>query len=66
MTVTASPLGSAKRVHHLPTTVIAFCFQVADALKTVKAIVMYRGDVPEGTDCGFPVYTWDEFMEVRS
>ena len=37
----------------------------ASTLTSVKAIVMYRGDVPEGTDCGFPVYTWDQFMEVR-
>lgn len=45
---------------------VVVCVQVADALTTVKAIVMCRGDVPEGTDCGFPVYTWDQFMEVRS
>ena len=39
---------------------------MAPTLTTVKAIVMYRGDVPEGTGCIFPVYTWDQFMEVRS
>ncbi len=37
---------------------------LASTLTSVKAIVMYRGEVPEGTDCGIKVYTWDEFMEV--
>ncbi|CAM9369790.1 unnamed protein product, partial [Hapterophycus canaliculatus] len=37
---------------------------VSSRLKSVKAIVMYRGEVPAGTDCGFPVYTWDQFMEL--
>lgn len=37
---------------------------LASTLKSVKALVMYRGDVPAGTDCGIPVYTWDQFMEV--
>lgn len=40
--------------------------QVASSLEAVKAIVMYRGDVPEGTACGFPVYTWAQFMEVTT
>ena len=47
-------------------TTAVYLFQLAATLKAVKAIVMYRGKVPEGTDCGFPVYTWDDFMEVRS
>ncbi|CAB1117569.1 unnamed protein product [Ectocarpus sp. CCAP 1310/34] len=38
--------------------------KLAATLTSVKAIVMYRGNVPEGTDCGFPVYTWDQFMEL--
>lgn len=38
---------------------------LASTLKSVKAIVVYRGGVPEGTDCGIPVYAWDQFMEVR-
>ena len=37
---------------------------LASTLESVKAIVVYRGGVPEGTDCGFPVYTWGQFMEV--
>eukprot|EP00752_Nemacystus_decipiens_P012995 g11498.t1 len=37
---------------------------LASTLKSVKAIVMYRGGVPEGTDCGIPVYAWDQFMEL--
>lgn len=37
---------------------------LASTLKSVKALVVYRGDVPAGTDCGIPVYTWDQFMEV--
>lgn len=40
--------------------------QVASTLTSVKAIVMYRGDVPGGLDLGFPVYTWDQFMEVSA
>ncbi|CAM9669890.1 unnamed protein product [Scytosiphon promiscuus] len=36
----------------------------SSSLKSVKAIVVYRGDVPDGTDCGFPVYTWKQFMEL--
>lgn len=43
---------------------LLFILQMASTLESVKAIVMYRGEVPEGTDCGFPVYTWDQFMEV--
>lgn len=39
---------------------------MAASLTSVKAIVMYRGDVPEGIDAGFPVHTWDQFMEVQS
>lgn len=38
---------------------------LASTLKSVKAIVMYRGDVPAGTDCGIPVYAWEQFMEVN-
>eukprot|EP00904_Undaria_pinnatifida_P003114 jgi/Undpi1/12803/HiC_scaffold_7.g02470.m1 len=45
-------------------TQLAKYLQIAHALKSVKAIVMYRGDVPEGTDCGISVYTWDHFMEL--
>ncbi|CAM9925915.1 unnamed protein product [Pylaiella littoralis] len=37
---------------------------LASTLKSVKALVMYRGDVPAGTDCGIPVYTWHQFMEL--
>ncbi|CAN0006472.1 unnamed protein product [Ectocarpus sp. 12 AP-2014] len=40
--------------------------KLAATLTSVKAIVMYRGNVPEGTDCGFPVYTWKQFMELGS
>lgn len=50
--------------HSSMTMVLRSCVQVASALKSVKAIVMYRGDVPGGTNCGIPVYTWDQFMEV--
>ena len=38
--------------------------QVASELKSVKAIVMYKGEAPDVPDCGFPVYTWKQFMEV--
>eukprot|EP00903_Cladosiphon_okamuranus_P010212 g9671.t1 len=36
----------------------------AATLKSVKAIVMYRGEVPAGLTCDFQVYTWDQFMEL--
>lgn len=38
---------------------------VSSSLKSVKAIVVYRGDVPDAIDCNFPVYTWEQFMEVK-
>lgn len=36
----------------------------APTLKSVKAIVMYRGEVPADLKVNFDVYTWDQFMEV--
>lgn len=38
--------------------------QIGASLKSVKAVVMYRGEVPEGLEAPFAVYTWDQFMEV--
>ena len=39
---------------------------LASTLKSVKALVVYRGGVPESAKgCGIPVYSWDQFMEVR-
>lgn len=40
--------------------------QISDSLTTVKAIVIYRGDVPPGLNLKIPVYTWAQFMQVSA